>query len=162
MNRKTLIPLLFCLLPACAGPPPVGEGASPIIGGTKDTSDDAVVLLISYPQNKSFFYTCTAVAISPTVLLTAAHCVDAPGHPNFLFGAFTGPDASSYPNADALSKAPEFVPASMAVAHPNYNPNPPFVADIGVVVLAQPLSATPLPYNRDPLDPQLVGGPARI
>src|SRR4051812_40415030 len=61
--------------------------AGPIIGGAVDTGDPAVVMLAAYPTDHSTLFTCTAVVISPTALLTAAHCVD---HPGFQFGVFFG------------------------------------------------------------------------
>src|SRR3954470_12207916 len=80
----------------CVAPPAVDEAASPIIGGTVTTGDPAVVLLVSYPPDLSTFDTCTAALIAPDALVTAAHCVDAKHHPGYLFGVFTGPDASAY------------------------------------------------------------------
>ena len=68
MNR-----VLVVLLVGCSGSidgSPSGETDAPIIGGVTDTADPAVVLL--YANSGSI---CTATVISPTVLLTAAHCV---------------------------------------------------------------------------------------
>ena len=64
-----------------------------VIGGTAATADDAVVLLAAYPPERDTWYSCTASVIAPGLLLTAAHCVDAPNHPDFLYGAFLGQDA---------------------------------------------------------------------
>ena len=150
---------LFALgLVACSVSPAVER--APIIGGTSDVGDPAVVLLISYPSNQSTFYTCTASVISPTVLVTAAHCVDAANHPGYVFGAFLGDDASAYSTVAAL--APHLVMASSVHAHPAYNPAPPFTADIGVVVLQAPLSVTPIPLARTPLPSSLPGQTARL
>ena len=160
ISVRDLVVLLACLLPACAGPPPVDEAASPIIGGTATTGDPAVVLLVSYPPDLSTFDTCTASVIAPTVLLTAAHCVDAKHHPGYLFGVFAGPDASAY--ATAAELAPKLAHAKEVHAHPDYDPAPPFHADLGVVVLEQPLATTPLPINRAPLDASVAGEAARI
>src|ERR1700722_19817296 len=100
MPSTTLcVPLLLLvpLLAACAGPPPLGEGAQAILGGTVDPGDPAVVLLASYPKDLSVLDTCSASVISNTVLLTAAHCVDAANHPSYVYGVFPGADASPYP-----------------------------------------------------------------
>lgn len=166
MNRSGLLALLPLLLSACvsAGPDtgadPVNEAASPIIGGKLDSGDPAVVLLVSYPKDESALDTCTATVISSTVLLTAAHCVDPATHAGHTFGVFTGPDAAAYSTITALkpkllSVKSEHIPAS-------YSPDPPFRADIGVVVLDQPIDITPLPVNRTVLQASLAGTPARI
>ena len=166
MNRSGLLTLLPLLLSACVSPgadssaDPVSEAASPIIGGKVDSGDPAVVLLVSYPADESALDTCTATAISPTVLLTAAHCVDSATHPGHTFGVFTGPDASAYTTITSLK--PKLVAVKSVHIPVSYNPNPPFRADIGVVVLDQPIVATPLPINRKVLQSSLATTPARI
>ncbi len=164
MNRRALFALLPLLIPACGGPSPapdaVGEAAAPIIGGTKATGDPAVVLLVSYPLDESALDTCTAALIAPTVLVTAAHCVDPGTHGGHAFGVFTGPDASTY--ADIAQLKPHLATVKSVHVHPEYDTAPPFRADIAVVVLEQALTAAPLPINRAALSPSLVGGAARI
>jgi V8-like Glu-specific endopeptidase len=136
----------FLFLIACSADFSVQRRA--IIGGTRDTGDPAVVMLVSYPSNQSTYFTCTASLIAPSILLTAAHCVDAANHPGYLFGAFTGDDASSYATTAALVAV--LVPASAVHPHPRYNPSPPFDADIAIVELSAALPATPLPIARTP------------
>ena len=164
MNRCALFALLPLLIPACAGPSAapdaVGEAAAPIFGGTKATGDPAVVLLVSCPLDESTLDTCTAALIAPTVLVTAAHCVDPGTHGGHAFGVFTGPDASAYANITQLK--PELAKVKSVHVHPEYDTAPPFRADIAVVVLDQPITAAPLPINRSALSPSLVGGAERI
>jgi secreted trypsin-like serine protease len=164
MNRRAFFALLPLLLPACAGPnaapEAVSEAASPIIGGTATTGDPAVVLLVSYPADESVLATCTAAVIAPTVLITAAHCVDPGTHGGHTFGVFTGPDASAYANVAQLK--PKLAAVKSVHVHPEYDTAPPFRADLAVVVLAQPVAVDPLPINRSALSPSLVGGAARI
>jgi len=148
-------------LAGCTAPEaPSGVATAAIIGGKIDAGDPAVVLLASYPADQSTLDTCTAVLIAPAVLLTAAHCVDAANHPGHTFGIFTGPDATAYETVGAL--IPKLVAVQEVHAHPDYDPAPPFHADIGVVVLAAPLDVTPLPIERAPLEQAIVGQPARI
>lgn len=152
--------LLACSLAACAAPEAVESAASPIVGGTPDTGDPAVVMLVSYPADLSTFDACTASLIAPKVLLTAAHCLDPAKHPDYEFGVFTGPDATAFPTAPLLT--PHLLPIAAVHVHPDYDPSPPFTADIGVAILEEELAAAPLPVNRAPLAAELAGEPARI
>lgn len=160
LRAATLAALTACL-PACApGDPAPSRASAAIIGGAPTEGDPAVVLLASYPPDHSTLDTCTASVIAEDVLLTAAHCLDPATHPEYTFGVFTGPDASAYETANTL--IPKLVPVKEVHIHPDYDPAPPFTADIGVVLLEQPLSIAPLPIQRDPLDEEIVGQPARI
>ncbi len=138
----------------------VGEADSPIIGGQATTGDPAVVLLVSYSPDHSIIDTCTAAIIAPDVVLTAAHCIDPFTHPSYTFGIFLGPDASAYTTVSQI--APQLVPVQATHMHPAYDYQPPFNADIGVAVLAQPVAVTPLPIFRTAPLAALVGQPARI
>ncbi len=140
--RAAALPALALALAACSAPERVDEAASPILGGTPDSGDPAVVLLVSYPADLGAFDTCTASVIAPGVLLTAAHCLDPATHGGYTFGVFTGPDASVYMTAQAL--APQLAAVTAVHMHPEYDPKPPFHADVGVVLLAKPLAVTPL------------------
>lgn len=137
-----------------------GTRAEPIIGGGPAPDDDAVVLLASYPSDRSVLATCTGTLIAPTVVVTAAHCVDAATHPGHIFGVFPGEDASIYPRLVDLE--PHLLAVASVHAHPNYNPAAPFHADIGVAILAQPLAGvTPVRLWRRAVEP-LLNKPARI
>jgi secreted trypsin-like serine protease len=104
--------------------------------------------------------TYTAAVVSPTVLLTAAHCIDAANHPGYLYGVFTGDDASVYPNLAALE--PQLRTVASVHPHPQYSTNLPFYGDIGVVVMSAPLPITPIPMQLDALDTTVVGKAAQI
>jgi secreted trypsin-like serine protease len=162
--RNLAIALSFATLAACNQEPmdegSIGETSEPIIGGQTTTGDPAVVLLISYPSDHSYYDSCTASLIAPTVLLTAGHCVDAADHGGNTFGIFPGPDASAYTTLNSL--IPHLVAVQEVHAHPSYDPNSPFTADIGVAILAQPLAIPILPIFRDAPAQNLVGQPARI
>ena len=151
---------LVTLASACGVPVSLTEHEHEIIGGTRSTGVTSTVLLASYPPDRSVLATCSAVVISPTVVLTVAHCVDAPNHPGYLYGVFTGDDASPYATAAELE--PHLRPVASVHAHPQYSTEPPFVADIGVAVLAAPLDIAPAPLQRAPLGPSVIGEPAHI
>ena len=145
----------------CAAPEgELGRAGGAIIGGTPTTGDPAVVLLVSYPADLSTFDSCTATVIAGDVLLTAAHCLDPDTHPGYSFGVFTGPDASAYETASTL--VPQLLAAKEVHVHPDYDPDPPFLADIGVVVLEEALAIAPVPIQREAFGEELVGEPARI
>jgi Trypsin len=133
---------------------------STIIGGVRSIGVEATVMLVGFPPNRSVLQSCTAVVVSPTVLLTSAHCVDAPNHPNYLYGVFTGDDASAYPALVDLE--PQLKMAASVHPHPQYSPDLPFYADIATVVMAAPLPIAPAPMQRTPLDTSVIGKPARI
>lgn len=160
--RRLLLSLAALPLAACAEPAglELGAAAAPIVGGTAAPDDHAVVLLASYPTDRSVLATCTASVIAPTVLLTAAHCVDPTTHPGWVFGMFPGADASAYPTLAALE--PHLVPVASVHAHPSYVRTAPFTADIAVAILATPTDIAPLPVNRAALSSSLTGQPARI
>jgi V8-like Glu-specific endopeptidase len=129
--------------------------SAPIIGGTVDTGDPAVVLLASYDHSTVF--TCTAVVIAPQTLLTAAHCLD---HPGYQYGVFFGADASSYSTLAQLE--PELGAVTAVHMHPQYSRAAPFFADIGVVMLAEPTSVPPLSIQRTPPGSEMAGAQVRI
>jgi V8-like Glu-specific endopeptidase len=97
---------------------------------------------------------CTGTLVSPTVVHTAAHCLVDHGHtlvdPSTIFFA-VGDDIAAPVHVFAIS--------SVAV-NPLYDRSVTY--DMGVAVLAESSldvlpSARPLPLNRAPLDPSLVG-----
>jgi uncharacterized protein (TIGR03382 family) len=135
--------------------------AAPIIGGTLAPDDDAVVMIASFPTDRSTLLTCSATLVAPDVLLTAAHCVDPATHPGHVFGAFLGADASSYDTLAELE--PQLVAIRATHIHADYDTAPPFHADIGVALLTSPITdVTPIRYRRTPLAAADVGSPARI
>ena len=150
---------ILAVLAACT--PPLTEADQDIIGGTRATGSSATVLLAGYPPDRSVLTTCSAVLVSPTVLLTSAHCIDAANHPSYQFGIFTGDDASAYSTLALLE--PHLLPVASVHPHPQYQTAVPFYADLGAVVLAQPVTAiSPLPMRRQSLDTSLVGAQATI
>ncbi len=138
----------------------LGRARSAVIGGEPDAGDPAVVLLAAWSPDLATLDLCTATLIGPDVLLTAAHCVDEASHPGGSFGVFFGPDANAYPSASTL--IPKLADIAEIHVHPDYDPEPPFSADIAVVILAEPRPTKPLPVLWSPLSSDLVGAPARI
>ena len=131
------------------GPPP--ETDAPIIGGQTDTGDPSVVIVFAQENGSQQGSLCTASVIAPTVLLTAAHCV-APSEvgSNVTFSAFLGSDFNGAGQWLAVKEThfdQAFNPNNLNGGH-----------DVGIVILAQPVSLTPLPYNRT--SPSALAGKA--
>jgi secreted trypsin-like serine protease len=143
---------------ACVAPTPVASDSPAIINGTNDTDDPAVVLVLAQVPNSMNASLCTGEIISPHVVLTAAHCVDpATVGTGAQFIVFTGQQLTNMsPNTDFLTvKETHFVTAFDSNNPQNGN-------DVGVVILANPTTITPVPYNRDAMSQSLVGMPARL
>jgi secreted trypsin-like serine protease len=163
MMKRLLVLSAFvpALVPGCViDAPDVSTHEGTIIGGTRSIGVEATVMLAGFPPDRSVLHACTAVVVSPTILLTSAHCVDAPNHPNYLYGVFTGDDASPYANLAQLE--PELESVTSVHPHPQYDPNLPFYADIAVVRMAAPLPITPAQMQRTAIDNSIIGKNARI
>ena len=76
-------------------------GNAPIISGTADAGDPAVVQIYAYPTTKDTLYTCTGIVLAPKAILTAGHCLD---HTGYIFGVFFGSGPSSKVSATLRSR----------------------------------------------------------
>jgi uncharacterized protein (TIGR03382 family) len=134
-------------------------GNAPVIQGTPDPGDPAVVQIYAYPANKSTLDTCTGTVISPTAILTAAHCLDHDS--NYVYGVFFEADANAY-NGQIVQIEAHLKAVSAVHIHPMYSRTSPFLADIGVLVLAAPTTVAPLAFSRTAPDATLVNAPVKI
>src|SRR4051812_42477426 len=111
-----------------AGAGPLGSSAQPIIAGTVDTGDPAIVELVAI--NGQMAAKCTATLVTPHVLLTAAHCIAET--PNYRYVVFPGNDDSKISAQNILSVA-------TAVYDPKFG-DPRNGHDLAVVVLDKPMA----------------------
>lgn len=147
MSRTIL--LAVAAVAACqpADPPATGSTAAPLIGGVVHQGDEAAVA-ITTPSGSAF---CTGTLISPSVVATAAHCIDmAGGDPAIT--VFFGDDTES---------AGRKVGVALSATHPNWTGSLANGHDIGVMVLNFPQDPfLPIPLNTSPT-PDHIGEPIR-
>ncbi len=94
---------------------------------------------------------CSGTLIAPTVVLTAAHCVEDPMAGNYLVYGGTQPGQT------ALFA----IGASEVHAHPNFDVSPP-VHDVGVLILDSPAPVAPLPWLSTDAGSYTLGSPVAL
>jgi V8-like Glu-specific endopeptidase len=137
--------------------PAAAENAEPIIGGETDPGDPSVVAVYAQQVGATSGFLCTGSVIAPTVVLTAAHCVSA---------SETGADARFVVlTANDLNKRG----GGLQLAVKEVHANPRWKAndlegghDEGIVILEQPTTLAPLPFNQMPLGASAAGAALRI
>jgi secreted trypsin-like serine protease len=129
---KRLLVFLTSLLCLTLLPMP----ASAITGGQVDTANDYpfVGLLAFYDAEGEYMHRCTGTLVSPTVVLTAAHCTDGTALA-YAYFQLTVPD-DFRENPTGISGTPH--------TSPDYNPNT-LSNDVGVVVLNQAVTLSEYP-----------------
>lgn len=150
-----LIPLAF----GCTSLSPVSE-SHPIVGGTRDTGDPAVVEVV-YRQDG--FRLCTGTVIAPHVVLTAAHCVDEAVIGTFPAEIFTGDDVD---DPTQYSDDRLWVDAKAAYIHPTWDlanvEEAPDVFDLGIIITKAALAPAPLPLLRRAITTTDIGRTVRF
>ncbi len=164
MKKLQLLTGAFLL--ASCGPTPSSTPASSvestsqsIIGGTSDTGDTSVVLVVASDKSGDLAF-CTGEVVSPHVVMCAAHCVDpATIGSGYTYQIFLGNDY----NSKAQQSASNFVAVKETHFNPKFNPNQLESGnDISVLITKTALTQTPLIMNRTPLDSTMNGQMVRL
>ena len=119
--------LLFVFLPGSAGA---------ITDGQKDAQNryPFVGLLAFYDADGEYMHRCSGTLISPTVVLTAAHCTDGTATAFAYFSVEVPDDFRENPTGNS----------GTTFTHPDFNSNT-LNNDVGVVVLSQAVNVSQYP-----------------
>ena len=121
----------------------IGENGEPIIGGSVDYGDPAVGMVRSPLTGKvTSWGVCTATLISPTVLVSAAHCVQ----PTALW---VDVSFATTPNSTAPFNTGGWIPAQI-IQSPLWTGNLQNGHDTALVILTKPVFTTPLKRGPTP------------
>lgn len=135
MSKKTFIPLLMVFVVLVFAVGVVGA----ITDGELDGEDHPHVVLLLMEVGGEPMYRCSGTLLSPTVLLTAGHCVsNYPDEPFSGMRIFTESDVENGDN-DYPYAGNNTVEAVSWAAHPLYETEDPFyMHDVGIVILEEP------------------------
>lgn len=132
-----------------------GRADADIVGGTRHSGNPEVAFLLAFDAQDASITTCTGTLIAPTVIVTAAHCVDIPDAAGFF--VYFGSDANVEVDPGALFAT--F--AESVVAHPAWDPET-LDNDIGLMFLEDLVPIVPAQLRTAPLAQTDLGAPVHL
>jgi len=117
---------------------------SAITFGQPDNGEHPYVGTLLFVQNGVGYYSCSGTLISPTVMLTAGHCVEEAGNTNDVtYVRFEEDAMAGYAEAKSLDQwlKKNWIEAKAVIPHPMYDDFSQFPAtyDVGLVILSKPV-----------------------
>lgn len=137
----------LCVIPAAA-----------VTDGKPDGNGHPAVVLIVMDVGGTPAWRCTGTLLSPTIVLTAGHCVSNYPDEGVVTGGriFTESDVQNGTNTYPFGGGPNSVEAEYWEAHPDYETGPFVLHDVGVIRLRAPGLVLPSnQYGRLPAADQL-------
>jgi hypothetical protein len=145
-------------------PTPSERRVDGLVGGTVDDGGfpEVVFMALTFSSDAGppIYRRCSGTLITPTVVLTAAHCTSQlPAPAGTVLTAIGVQNASPAP----APGGPGWAPTTTWRAHPSWNTSVTNAFDIGLVKLAAPLpNARTRPYTRRPLVTADIGRPMTV
>lgn len=137
LRQGTLIAAIACALALTAAADAGAAGTGPVAGksvvGGSLTASRSLPSTVTLLLGNQF---CSGSVVSPTTVVTAAHCVTSTHVSKMRVRA----------NSASSFKGGEVIPVSAAIPHPGYDlrTHTGIINDIAVLKLARPTSATPI------------------
>jgi V8-like Glu-specific endopeptidase len=128
--KKVTIALLLSLMLVFST---IGAASAVTDGELDGEGHPYVGLMVAQDEEGNPLWRCSGTLLSPTLLLTAGHCTEAPAaHVEIWFDSDveSGIPENGYPTDGEVGGTP--------YTHPQYDPNAFYLYDLGVVVLDEP------------------------